>query len=135
MTAQLREQEWIDQDDHGWFNGYYDDLGRRVEGIFNQTVQMTLTGQVFPLMFDIATDQQAQKITDSVQRYLYDPALNGVRLNTEFTPMPSLNVDYQNKRESCLTTFTSTAKILRSAGYIQAFLNILIRLVAVCIPT
>jgi cellobiose phosphorylase len=85
MISHLRKKEWIDNGDHGWFNGYYDDLGRRVEGIFDGTVQITLTGQVFPLMFGIATDKQAREIAASVHCYLYDPDLNGVRLNTEFT--------------------------------------------------
>jgi cellobiose phosphorylase len=84
MKTHLRNQEWIDVGDHGWFNGYYDNQGRRMEGVFDNTVQMTLTGQVFQLMFDVATDAQAQKITESVQEYLYAPSLHGVKLNTEF---------------------------------------------------
>jgi cellobiose phosphorylase len=84
MISHLQEQEWIQEGDFGWFNGYYDEEENRVEGVINNTVQMTLTGQVFPLMFGVATDQQAQEIAAAVQRYLYDPKLNGVRLNTEF---------------------------------------------------
>jgi cellobiose phosphorylase len=45
---------------------------------------MTLTGQVFQLLFGIASDRQAEKIVRSVKKYLYDPTLHGVRLNTEF---------------------------------------------------
>jgi cellobiose phosphorylase len=84
VKAHLQRQEWIEVEDHGWFNGYYDDQGRRVEGVFEDTVQMTLTGQVFQLLCGVATNEQALKIADSVQRYLFDPALNGVRLNSEF---------------------------------------------------
>jgi len=43
-----------------------------------------LTGQVFALMGGIATDEQAQHIVRSVERYLYDPTVGGYRLNTNF---------------------------------------------------
>jgi cellobiose phosphorylase len=84
MKKHLQKQEWLDYGEYGWFNGYYDNQGARIEGIFNDTVQMTLAGQVFQLMFGIATEQQAMEITESVRRYLYDPAVHGVRLNTDF---------------------------------------------------
>ena len=91
MKNHLQNQEWIDNNDLGWFNGYYDNQGDQVEGIIDNNIQMTLTGQVFQLLFGIATDQQAEKIIGSVNRYLYDPDLHGVRLNTEFTlPTESL---------------------------------------------
>ena len=85
MKNHLQNQEWIDNDELGWFNGYYDNQGERVEGIFDNAVQMTLTGQVFQLLFGIASEQQATKIAESVNQYLYDPSLHGVRLNTDFT--------------------------------------------------
>ncbi len=84
MKKHLQDQEWIDAGDQGWFNGYYDNQGNRIEGIFDNTIQMTLTGQVFPLMFEISTEQQAQAQIASVNQYLYDPQIQGVRLNTEF---------------------------------------------------
>ena len=85
LAAHLRENEWItDRAGMGWFNGYYDDDGLRVEGDGPHGVRMTLTGQVFALMGGIATDAQAQEIVRSAGRYLYDPRLGGYRLNTDF---------------------------------------------------
>lgn len=85
LTAHLRQQEWItDRAGYGWFNGYYDNDGQRVEGDSPHGVRMTLTGQVFALMSGIATDAQAREIVRSADRYLYEPRLGGYRLNTDF---------------------------------------------------
>jgi cellobiose phosphorylase len=57
LVDHLHTQEWItNRDGLSWFNGYYDNDGRRVEGDQPNGVRMTLTGQVFTLMGDIATD-------------------------------------------------------------------------------
>ena len=45
---------------------------------------MTLTGQTFALMGGVATDEQAEEIVRSANRYLYDPSVGGYRLNTDF---------------------------------------------------
>ena len=85
LAALIREQEWIaDKDGHGWFNGYYDNEGHRLEGQDSRGVRMTLTGQVFPLMGDIATDAQAEAMIQSIDRYLFDEGVGGYRLNTNF---------------------------------------------------
>lgn len=81
----LRTHEWIaDGRDRGWFNGYYDEDGRRVEGWHSDGVRMTLTGQVFALMAGVATEEQAAAVVAAVERYLRDPKTGGYRLNTEF---------------------------------------------------
>jgi cellobiose phosphorylase len=81
----LRRQEWItDQAGFSWFNGYYDDNGQRVEGDHPGGVRMTLTGQVFALMGGVAADEQAQEIVRAADRYLWEPAMGGYRLNTDF---------------------------------------------------
>jgi cellobiose phosphorylase len=85
MRTHLRNSEWlVNAEGFGWFNGYYDNNGMRVEGDFPQGVRMTLTGQVFALMGCIANEAQASEIVRSVDRYLYDAKLGGVRLNTNF---------------------------------------------------
>jgi len=85
LASHIRRQEWISEtDERGWFNGYYDNRGQRVEGDHPLGVRMTLTGQVFPLMAGVATNRQAQKIVQAAEDYLYDPALNGYHLNTDF---------------------------------------------------
>ena len=92
LRDHLREQEWVtDSGDRGWFNGYYDDNGQRVEGHTPDGVRMTLTGQVFTLMSGVATDQQALQIVRAADRYLFDPKVGGYRLNTDFgAVMPAL---------------------------------------------
>jgi cellobiose phosphorylase len=85
LVAHLRANEWIESDEgFGWFNGYYDDDGERVEGDHPGGVRMTLTGQTFTLMGGVATDAQAAEVVRAVDRYLYDPTVGGPRLNTDF---------------------------------------------------
>jgi cellobiose phosphorylase len=87
LYAHLRQQEWLPQGEGiGWFNGYYDEEGQRLEGAFPEGVRMTLTGQVFALMGGIASDEQAQQIVRAVDRTLYDATVGGHRLNTDFGP-------------------------------------------------
>jgi len=69
---------------HGFFNGYYDNNGRRVEGDHKNGVRMTLTGQVFPIMSGAATKEQAKEAYRSAKKYLWDKKLRGFRLNTDF---------------------------------------------------
>lgn len=84
LEGKIRTQEWIQQNDLGWFNGYYDDNGRRVEGVFDDRVLMTLTGQVFPLMNGISDSSQSELIQKSVRKYLWKENLGGPVLNTDF---------------------------------------------------
>ncbi|WP_438444603.1 GH36-type glycosyl hydrolase domain-containing protein [Gorillibacterium sp. sgz5001074] len=84
LARHLQEQEWIAQEEGiGWFNGYYDDDGNRVEGVTPDGVRMTLTGQVFHLMGGTATEEQAAQMAAAVNRHLKDPRI-GYRLNTDF---------------------------------------------------
>jgi cellobiose phosphorylase len=85
LNTHLRRQEWLQQSEElGWFNGYYDEEGQRLEGDHPEGVRMTLTGQVFALMGGVATDEQAQQIVRAADQYLYDPKVGGYRLNTDF---------------------------------------------------
>ena len=67
-----------------WFNGYYDNLGNKVEGDMDSGVRMTLTGQVFPIMMGIASEEKIGKVISAVDHYLFDSKLQGYRLNTNF---------------------------------------------------
>lgn len=80
----LRRNEWV-QSDHGdgWFNGYYNNDGDRVEGEHAEGVRMTLTGQVFPLLGHAAAPEQIPHIVAAVERNLLDDNI-GYRLNTNF---------------------------------------------------
>ncbi len=85
LTQHIRSQEWIENTEgFGWFNGYYDNDGRRVEGDHERGTRMTLTGQVFTLMGRVATDAQARGMILAADRYLLDPQIGGYRLNTDF---------------------------------------------------
>ncbi len=81
----IRRQEWVtDQTGNGWYNGYYDNNGKQVDGVGEHGVRMTLTGQVFALMGGIATDEQAISITKAADQYLFEDLFTGYRLNTYF---------------------------------------------------
>jgi cellobiose phosphorylase len=81
----IRENEWIkNSEGFEWFNGYYDNASKALEGDFPSGVRMTLTGQVFPIMGGIADDEQVKKIILTINRYLREEKVGGIRLNTNF---------------------------------------------------
>ena len=84
LMAHLRAQEWIAGENEGWFNSYYDNHGRRVEGIFDDQVRMMLTGQVFAIMSGTAEEPQIGDIVRAADHYLYKKEVGGYRLNTDF---------------------------------------------------
>ncbi len=85
MMEHIRQTEWVtDKEGYGWFNGYYDNNGRQVEGENERGVRMMLTGQVFAIMGGTATKDQIGSITKSADKYLYDKCIGGYRLNTDF---------------------------------------------------
>lgn len=85
LRQHLQQKEWLDlNDDEGWYNSYYDNSGHRTDGAYNDRIHMMLTGQVFPIMNFVATDEQIRKMTKSADHYLYRPEIGGYRLNTDF---------------------------------------------------
>ena len=85
ITDHIRNTEWTsDKEGNSWFNGYYDNSGKAVEGDFESGVRMMLTGQVFTVMSGVATDEQIAEIAKAADKYLYDEAIGGYRLNTDF---------------------------------------------------
>ncbi len=85
ITAHVRKREWGQtRAGEGFFNGYYDNHGHRVEGEFPQGMRLTLAGQVFPVMSGVADTKQVQEIFKTVKHYLKDKQLGGFRLNTDF---------------------------------------------------
>ncbi len=85
LITNIRYKEWITNDEgFSWFNGYYDNNGKALEGDHPKGVRMTLTGQVFPIMCKIATKKQLEEVIHSINRYLWDDTVNGIRLNTNF---------------------------------------------------
>ncbi len=84
IREHIRRTEWIEDEDGGWFNSYYDDHGRKCEGKTENGVRMMLTGQVFTIMSGTATKEQTQKIIKASDKYLYKKEVGGYRLNTDF---------------------------------------------------
>jgi cellobiose phosphorylase len=81
----VRTNEWIkSKSGNAWFNGYYDNDGIRVDGDNDLGVRMILTGQVFTIMGNVATDEQINKIIEASNTYLRDEKVGGYRLNTNF---------------------------------------------------
>ncbi|CDZ23952.1 cellobiose phosphorylase-like protein [[Clostridium] cellulosi] len=70
-----------------WLNGYYDNDSERVEGEKNGVVRMTLTGQVFPIMFSVSDDKLTAEMVRAADRYLFDGSTGGYRLNTNFNEL------------------------------------------------
>jgi len=81
LLAWLKKKEWLRE---GFFNGYYDDKSRRVEGVSKEKVRMMLASQVFAIMSGAPDREQMCKTWLSVNRYLKDERLGGFRLNTDF---------------------------------------------------
>ncbi len=85
VKRHVRQSEWIgDNSGKHWFNSYYDNSGNRVEGEHDNGVRMMLTGQVFAIMSGTATDEQIKEIVQAADAYLYDEAIGGYKLNTDF---------------------------------------------------
>lgn len=85
MMEHIRQNEWVnDEEGNEWFNSYYDNSGRVVEGKFEQSVRMMLTGQVFAIMSGTAKEDQVTAICKSADKYLYEKEIGGYRLNTDF---------------------------------------------------
>lgn len=85
MMEHIRQNERVnDGEGNEWFNSYYDNSGRVVEGKFEQSVRMMLTGQVFAIMSGTAKEDQVTAICKSADKYLYEKEIGGYRLNTDF---------------------------------------------------
>ncbi|HOU36736.1 MAG TPA: cellobiose phosphorylase, partial [Candidatus Omnitrophota bacterium] len=89
MAQWIRQREWLA--DAGFFNGYYDNRGRRVEGRAHGRMTMFLASQVFPIMSGVASEAQARRAWRSISRYLKDPIHKGFRLNTDMKK-PSMDL-------------------------------------------
>lgn len=83
MKETLREEEWL-AGEPGFFNGYYDNHGRRVEKNTEEEIRMMLTGQVFAVMSGTATKEQIAELLRAADKHLYDEKRGGYSLNTDF---------------------------------------------------
>ncbi|MFH1317496.1 MAG: cellobiose phosphorylase [Candidatus Omnitrophota bacterium] len=81
LSKWLKDNEWLDTK---FFNGYYDNKGLKAEGIKNKKARMMMPSQVFAIMSENLDQNQIKQTWISIKKYLYDPALSGFRLNTDF---------------------------------------------------
>jgi len=81
IKQHIRSTEYLRE---GFFNGYYDNRKKRLEGRKGSHTQMTLTAQVFTIMAGIPEPWQVRKILENVNKYLLDKNTGGVHLNTDF---------------------------------------------------
>ena len=88
----INKTEWINVDKNcGFFNGYYDNKSKRLEGLAGSKINMLLESQVFPILSGIAGKEKTKKIIKAANKYLWDKQLSGFRLNTDFkTPLLNL---------------------------------------------
>lgn len=85
LKEHIQKNEWISNEEgFNWFNGYYDNNGRRVEGGNGNKTRMMLTGQVFTIMSNTANEDQVRSIIKTCDNYLYDESVGGYKLNTNF---------------------------------------------------
>ena len=85
IFRKIRTQEQVgDGTGLTWFNSYYDNSGRQVEGVFGDQVRMMLTGQVFTIMSGAAEDEQVPRIARAVDWNLWESSRGGCFLNTDF---------------------------------------------------
>lgn len=89
MKEHIRKTEWIETKDGSFFNGYYDNSKRRLEGEFQGGTRMTLTSQVFPIMSGTATKEQVEQIVFAADKLLFDKKVGGYKLNTDFGEVKS----------------------------------------------
>lgn len=83
----IRKNEFITTSDNdGFFNGYYNNDGLRVDGEFCDGIRMNLTAQVFTTMFGLANQDQAESAYLACKKYLKDPVTGCYRLNTPLGP-------------------------------------------------
>ena len=85
VREHIARTEWVgDGADLHWFNGYYDNSGRQVEGLRGKSVRMMLTGQVFAILSGTADEGRTREIIRAADWYLCDPGRGGYCLNTDF---------------------------------------------------
>jgi cellobiose phosphorylase len=121
----LAGQEWLKE---GFFNGYYDNQGRRVEGRTEDgLMRMLLPSQVFAIMSGTAGKRQITKIWQAIKKYLRDKKLGGFRLNTNFNSHYNLDLgrafgfSYGDKENGAF--FNHMTVMLANALYKRGFVK------------
>ncbi len=126
IQRHIRSTEWITTQSGSFFNGYYDNHSRQVEGEFPGGVRMMLTSQVFPVMFGTAEKEQTEQIIKAADELLYCGEQGGYRLNTDFREIKddlgrAFGFAYGHKENGAV--FSHMAVMYANALYRQGFIR------------
>ena len=129
IKQNIRNKEWISTEQNnlmGWFNSYYDNHKRMVEGKEKDSIRMMLTGQVFTIMSNTATDEQVAQIVTAADKYLFEKEVGGYRLNTNFKEIKTdlgrmFGFAYGHKENGAVFCHMAVmyAKALYSRGFVK----------------
>lgn len=127
LREHIQKSEWItNKDGYSWYNGYYDNNSRRVEGDGESGTRMMLTSQVFTIMSNTATEEQVRDIIKSADKYLYNEAIGGYKLNTNFNEVKTdfgrmFGFAYGHKENGAV--FSHMAVMYANALYQRGFVH------------
>jgi cellobiose phosphorylase len=83
LLERVRSAEWIEsKTGYGFFNGYYDDDGARVDGDDSDGPRMNLTAQTFAIISGAASPDQVARSFRAASCLLRDPRTGGFRLTS-----------------------------------------------------
>jgi cellobiose phosphorylase len=83
LLAHVRTTEWIEsRTGNGFFNGYYNNDGERVDGDNDNGARLNLTAQAFAVLSGAASEAQVRRCYDAAGALLKDPTTGGYRLTT-----------------------------------------------------
>jgi len=130
LLNQVRKNEWLEDGEDAWFNGYYDDHGKALDDVKKK--DMTLTGQVFSIMSNAATNEQVEEVIKSADKYLYSDKVGGYRLNTDFKEVKTnmgrlFGFAYGHKENGAMFSHMAVmyANALYKRGYAKAGFKVL----------
>ena len=127
VLEHVRKSEWIEsKTSYGFFNGYYNNDGDRVDGDHIDCTRMNLTAQTFAIMSGAATENQVLRTFQAVKAILKDENTGGFRLTTPLGPN-TLNfgrgyaVVYGEKETG--GTFNHMVVMFMNALYSRGYIN------------
>ena len=124
LKAHISKNEWLSSKEYSWFNSYYDDNSNRLDNI--EKGNMTITGQVFAIMSNVASNEQVSEIVKSVDYYLFDENVGGYKLNTDFNQVKTnmgrlFGFAYGHKENGAM--FSHMAVMYANALYKRGFVK------------
>ncbi len=81
----IGQNEWITtKEGFSFFNGHYDNEGKRVHGDHEKGTRIDLTSQVLPTMFGIASEEKVAELYRSLRHFLRNEQTGGLHLCSDF---------------------------------------------------